>query len=97
MLPDVAREAVHVVVRAPQRSIWPDHDTTDRPDATPELIDLVDDGQRPLFVRNGQIAAGKSERRQRAQCGVQALGPDGERNVGARELILAEEVVVEGR
>ena len=77
-----------VVVLAVERSVGRDHDAVHRADAARERIDPVDDAERGLLVRNGQVAAGEAERRQRAQRGAQAVGLDRQRQVGAGQAVL---------
>jgi len=97
LLKDVPGEAMDIVVRAPERAIRPHDDAADGANATRRVIDFINDRERPLFVRNRQVAAGKSERRKRAKRGLQTFGRNGERDIGAGELVLLEKVIVEGR
>ena len=65
-------EAVPVVVGARQRAVRPHHHAGDRADLLRGDVDLVDDLHRILLERDGQVAAGEIQRRQRAQRGLQA-------------------------
>src|SRR6266536_386264 len=86
-----------IVVVPSERSIGCDDDAVHRADATCQRIDPVDDRERGLLVRDGQVAAGETERRQCPQGGTRMFGLDGERHIGAREAILAEPIIVQFR
>jgi hypothetical protein len=85
------------VVVARERSVGGDHDAVHRADAPRQRVELVDQVERGFLMWNRQVAAGKAERRQRAQRRAQAVGLDRQRQVAAGELVLREPVIVQGR
>src|SRR5436190_18462 len=95
LLQQVARKAVNVVVRSPERSVAADHDAADGADAPREIVGFVDNRERALLVRNRQVAPGEAQRRERAQRRLEAVRPNRERNVRPRESVMIEEVVVQ--
>src|SRR5262249_18368076 len=62
-----------------------------------QRMDPVDDRERSLLVRDGQVAAGETERWQRPQGGAQMFGLDGQRHVGACEAVLGKPIIVQFR
>jgi hypothetical protein len=62
-----------------------------------ERIDPVDHTERSLLVRNGQVAAGEAERRERPQRGALAVCLDGKRQVAADQPVLRQPLIVQLR
>ena len=66
--------------------------------AAPRPIDrtffLLQEGHDRFLVGNREVATRKAQRRKRPQRGAKAFGPNGERNISAREFILGEPEIV---
>jgi hypothetical protein len=80
-----------------ERSVRPNHDAVRGTYAPRRVIDLVHEGERRLLVRDGKVAAGETERRQRPQGRTETLRLDGERHIGAGKPMLREPVSVQLR
>ena len=87
--------AERIVVLPDERSIVRDNDAVHGADTLRQRIDLVDDVERGLLVRNGQVAAGETQRRKRPQRSAQARRLDRERQIGAGEAVLRQPVIVQ--
>src|SRR6202011_5531086 len=78
LLRQAFNEPEAVVIAARQRSIRAHGDATDGADTARGRLHLIDDGERRLLVRDGQIGADEGERRQRAQRRAEAFRLDRE-------------------
>ena len=86
-----------IVIGAGQRTIRANDDAVHRPDASRQQIDLVNEVKRRLLVRNGQVAAGKSECCKRMQGRAQPFGRDSERQIAAGQAVAREPIIVQLR
>ena len=77
-------------VAAHQQPLRIDDDGVDGADPIGGRGRLVDQRQRPLFMRNGDIDAAKSELRQRGENTIEMLGTYRERYVGAVDPVMLE-------
>src|SRR6185295_13476144 len=93
LLQHVLHKPVGVVVGAPQRAVLSYDDAADGANTSGDGIDLVDDGEGALLVRDGQVAAGEGEGTESAQRAVQIVRLDGQRHIRARKAMLPEEEV----
>ncbi len=87
--------AERIVVLPDERSIVRDNDAVHGADTLRQRINLVDDVERGLLVRNGQVAAGETQRRKRPQRSAQARRLDRKRQIGAGEAVLRQPVIVQ--
>ena len=86
-----------VGIGSAQTAICLHHHGVDRANAPGNRVDLVQDRQGLHFVRNSQVAAGKTEHRQRAQGLLELRCLHRQRHIGASQSILRDPVAMDER
>ncbi len=93
----VGDEAEAVGIVAEDGAVVAHHQHVDGADALGDRGQFVDEAERALLVRQGDVAAAEAERRQRADALLQLARVRGERDVGAVDPELLQPVAMQPR